>query len=335
MRVLVTGATGFYGGAVARQLHAAGHQLLGTGRSPGRGAQLEREGIAFLSADLCEGAALRALCEGRDAVVHCAALSAPWGPLAAFQRANVLATERLVAAAMNAGVKRLVHISTPSIYMGQGARLGVREDDPLPPPINHYAATKLAAEAIVLRAHAAGLPSILLRPRALFGPGDTTIFPRVLRALSTGRMPVVGDGQNAVDVTFIDNAVSAVVCALAAPPSALGQAYNISNGEPVRLWDFLYALAVDLGYPPPHRHVSRALALRIASMAEAVHRTFPGLGEPILTRYTVSVLADTMTLDIRRAETQLGYHPAVSIEAGRAHFVASLKGATRAQGGRA
>jgi nucleoside-diphosphate-sugar epimerase len=288
--------------------------------------------MAFQSADLCDSEALRALCAGQDAVVHCAALSAPWGPLAAFQRANVLATERLVAAATSAGVRRLVHISTPSIYMGQGSRIGAREDDPLPPPINHYAATKLAAEASVLRAHAAGLPSIVLRPRALFGPGDTTIFPRLLRALSTGRMPIVGSGDNRVDLTFIDNAVSAVVCALEASASALGQAYNISNGEPVRLWEFLRALALDLGYPPPRFHVSRQLALRLSGVAEAVYGAFPRLGEPLLTRYTVSVLADSMTLDIHKAEAQLGYRPAVSIEEGKARFVASLKGAICAPG---
>jgi nucleoside-diphosphate-sugar epimerase len=254
-------------------------------------------------------------------VVHCAALAAPWGPRPAFTLANVVATEAIVAACLEAGVARLVHLSSPSLYMGAGDREQVREDDLLPPPINHYAATKREAELRVLAATTQGLRSIILRPRAIFGPGDTTIFPRVLRALESGRLPVIGDGQNRVDLTYLDNAVQAVERALEAPDAACGQIYNISNGETVRLWDVLRWLCRELQLPPPRGRLPRPAAALLGSALELLHRTLRPHVEPALTRYNVEVLACSMTLDITRARTLLGYAPNVSVDEGLRRFV--------------
>jgi nucleoside-diphosphate-sugar epimerase len=321
MRILVTGATGFLGGAASRQLRQRGHVVLGSGRNRARGAALERDGIAFLPGDLTDRSGANALCQGVDAVVHCAALSSPWGPRSAFVSANVEATELLIAACQEAGVGRLVYISSPSIYMGAGDREGVREDDPLSTPINDYAATKLEAEHRVRSAHEAGLKSIILRPRAIFGPGDTTLFPRLIRTLESGPLPVFGDGHNRVDLTYIDNAVSAIECALGAPPSATGLAYNITNGEPVRLWDIIARLCDALALSPPRGRVPRPLGTLLAGGLERLHRWLRPQVEPRLTRYTVEVLARTMTLDIGRARRLLGYVPEVSMDEGLSRFV--------------
>lgn len=325
MRILVTGATGFLGGAVARTLHAQGHHVIASGRDPARGRQLEQAGLCFRPADLNQRDATHTLCRDVDAVVHCAALSSPWGPRRVFLRSNVDATDALIAACLEARVARLVHLSSPSLYMGGGDREQVREDDPLPPPINHYAATKREAELHVLAAHARGLRSVILRPRAIFGPGDTTIFPRVLRALETGRLPQIGDGQNRVDLTYLDNAVQAVERALRAPDSACGQIYNISNGEAVRLWDVLRWLCQELSLPPPRGRLPRPAAALLGGALELWHRALHPRVEPKLTRYNVEVLACTMTLDIRRARTQLGYAPTVSVQEGLERFVAWWK----------
>jgi len=330
MRILVTGATGFLGGAVAHTLHKKGHDVLATGRDAARGRALEHAGMSFRSADLADRGAARALCQDVDAVVHCAALSAPWGPKPAFVRANVAATGAVVAACQEARVARLVHLSSPSLYMGAGDREQVREDDPLPPPINHYAATKRKAELRVLAASKQGLRCIILRPRAIFGPGDTTIFPRVLRALEGGRLPVIGDGQNRVDLTYLDNAVQAIERALEAPDAACGQIYNVSNGETVRLWDVLRWLCTELQLPPPRGRLPRPAAALLGRALELVHRTLRPQVEPTLTRYNVEVLACTMTLDITRARAQLGYVPGVSVDEGLRRFVGGAQAAQRA-----
>jgi nucleoside-diphosphate-sugar epimerase len=201
----------------------------------------------------------------------------------------------------------------------------VGEDDPLPPPINHYAATKREAERLVRAAHAEGLSSIILRPRAIFGPGDTTIFPRILRALETGRLPVIGDAHNRVDLTYIDNAVQAVERALAAPDAVCGQAYNITNGEPVLLWETLRWLCRELALPPPRGRVPRSLGMLLGGALELYHHALRPNEEPKLTRYSVQVLACTMTLDISRARRQLGYAPDVTVQQGLTRFVAWWK----------
>jgi nucleoside-diphosphate-sugar epimerase len=325
MRILVTGATGFLGGAVAQALHGAGQHVLATGRDRARGASLSQAGLDFMPAELCERGAAEALCQEVDAVVHCAALSSPWGPRQAFERCNVEATALLLAACQRARVQRFVHLSTPSVYMGGGDRELVREDDALPSPINHYARTKLEAERHVRSAHAQGLASIILRPRAIFGPGDTTIFPRLLRALETRRLPVIGDARNRVDLTYVDNAVRAVLCALEAPASACGQVYNISNGEPVLLWDVLRWLCAELELPPPRGRLPRSAAMLLGATLELFHHIARPEQEPKLMRYTVQVLSCSMTLDISRARSQLGYTPGPSVQDGLTRFVAWWK----------
>jgi len=307
--------------------------VLATGRDRTRGALLTEAGIAFRPAELSDRRAIDDLCAGAATVVHCAALSSPWGPKQAFVRSNIEATDALIAACQRSRVARLVHISTPSLYMGardfslarpsaRFDREGVREDDPLGHPVNHYASTKLECERRVRAALARGLPSIILRPRAIFGPGDTTIFPRVLRALETGRLPVIGNGQNRVDLTYIDNAVQAIVCALDAPSVAWGQTYNITNGEPVLLWEVLRWLCAELKLPAPRGSLPVGLGMLLGGALELFHHVARPHVEPKLTRYSVQVLGCTMTLDIRRAREQLGYAPAVSMQEGLARFVA-------------
>lgn len=318
MRILVTGATGFLGGAVCRSLSRDGEQVLATGRDAARGARLTADGLEFQPADLRDPGAVLRLCEGVDAVVHCAALSSPWGPHEAFLRANVEATESVVNACAAQGVGRLVHISTPSIYMGAGDRQGVREDDPLPPPINAYAATKYQAEGVVGRA---SVDSVILRPRAIYGPGDTTIFPRLIRALERGILPVFGDGNNRVDLTYIDNAVHAVRRALDASSTALGQPYNISDGCPVLLWQVVRRVCDDLSLPPPRGRLPANVGKVLAGLVEFAQRRVRPDVEPRLTRYSVEVLSSTMTLDIERARTHLGYDPEVMPEQGVGLFV--------------
>ncbi|MEQ1491849.1 MAG: NAD(P)-dependent oxidoreductase, partial [Terricaulis sp.] len=164
MRVVVTGATGFLGGAFVRLLGARGHEVIATGRDELKLAALKRDRIETVALDLADLQTRKLSC---DAIVHCAALSSPWGRRAAFYHANVIGTQGALALARASGARRFVNISTPSVYFRFKDQIGVREDAPLPPPVNAYADTKRQAELLVLAAN--DLDPIILRPRGLYG----------------------------------------------------------------------------------------------------------------------------------------------------------------------
>lgn len=322
MKALVTGATGFLGGVATQRLARDGHQVIATGRDEKRGAALAADGVAFQPCDLLDTGRLTELALGCEVVFHCAALSSAWGPSAAFDRANVEGTRSLIEASQRAGVGRLVHISTPGLYHSGESRRDIPEDAPLPPPVNDYVRTKKLAEELVLQAHREGLPSILLRPRGIFGPGDTALLPRVVRVLATGRLPVVGDGQTLVDLTYVDNVVDGMLAAATAPSAVLGRAYNLTNGEPILLWQLLEQFTLRLDLPPIRGRVSLRTVRAVATVLELLWRVLPLRGEPPLTRYGAELLAVDMTLDISAAREALGYAPAVSMDEGVERYLA-------------
>ncbi len=323
--VLVTGATGFLGGAVCRSLARRGWSVSATGRNEAAGRRLARAGIPFRRASLENVEEAAGLCDGQQAVVHCAARSSPWGPWQEFHAANVRATQNMLGAALTARVGRFVHLSTPSIYFDFRHRLDLTESSPLPArPVNAYTATKLAAERLVLAAGAQGLPVVVLRPRAIFGPGDTTIFPRLLRAASRRRLPIIGDGKNLADLTYIDNAAAAVADALDAPAACFGQSFNITDGQPIVLWEFIFALLEQLGLPAPRRRLPTRAALLLATFTEGIGRLRNR--EPELIRYSVGMLGYSQTFDLSKARTLLGYRPAVSTAEGFRRLVEHLRG---------
>jgi nucleoside-diphosphate-sugar epimerase len=321
LKALVTGGTGFVGGALARRLHGEGAQVTALGRSRAAGAALERDGIAFVAADLADAEAMGQACRGQDWVFHSGALAAPWGPYVDFYAANVTGTENVVRGCQEHGVRRLVHVSTPSVYFADQPRRDVAEGDPLPAQhLSAYAGTKLLAEQVVARAHQAGLPVIAIRPRAIIGPGDTALLPRLIRALRSGWLPVIGDGQNLADLTCVENVVDALLLCAEAPDRLLGRTYNITNGEPMKLWEVVRTLCGLLGYPAPRWRVSLPAALALAGVIEAVYGIVMPHREPPLTRFAVRGLALDATLDIRAARRDLGYAPRVSLDEGLRAF---------------
>ena len=321
--VLVTGATGFLGGAVSRRLARLGWEVRATGRNEAAGRALAREEVRFRRAALEHPEEVRGLCDDQHAVVHCAARSSPWGTQEEFETANVQATANLLRAARTARVRRFVHVSTPSVYFDFRHRLALTEESPLASrPANLYVATKLTAERLVLRA-AEGMPVIILRPRAIFGPGDTTIFPRLLRAARRGRLPTVGDGRNIVDLTFIDNAVEAVTCALDAPPACHGHVFNVTDGQPVVLWEFIRSLLEPLGLSTPRHRLPLAAARALGTLCETWGRLTGW--EPEVTAYSLGVLGYSQTFDLSKARTLLGYHPTIPTDEGARRLVEALR----------
>jgi nucleoside-diphosphate-sugar epimerase len=322
MKVLVTGATGFLGKALARRLLSYGDEVTALGRNPSVLVELEREGMHPCRADLADGESIKAACQGQEVVFHSGALSSAWGPARLFYQANVLGTRNVIAGCEASGVRRLVYVSTPSIYFRFESRLNVHEEAPLPAvAVNEYARTKLLAEHEIDRAFARGLPAISIRPRAIFGEGDNAILPRLISRLKTGRMRVIGDGQNITDLTYVENVVDALLLCANAPEALLGRKYNITNGEPLPLWGLIRKVCEALGYEFPRRHISYPMALRLAAVLEMVNSLLPGRPEPLLTRYMVGILAKSTTLNISAAHRDLGYVPRISVEEGFQRFV--------------
>lgn len=321
--ILVTGATGFLGNRLTETLvqHNMARSIVTTGRNPERGKHLSELGTQFIPGDLRDAAFVEQLGAGVTAILHCAALSAPWGSYQTFYEQNVLATQNLLDLAVRNRVERFVYVSSPSIYATLANCLNVREDDPLPTRfLNAYAQTKYEAEQLVIRQltdH--DIPYVIIRPRALIGAGDTVIMPRLLDAQARNRLFVVGDGLNVCDLTCVGNVADAIALALTATGSALNQIYNITNGEPVRFYDQIEQVCQRLGRPFVRRTLPYSLALAVATVLENMA---PLIGkEPTLTRYTLSLLAYSMTLDITHARTLLGYIPRQSTQEGIDEFV--------------
>ncbi|MES3034666.1 MAG: NAD-dependent epimerase/dehydratase family protein [Gemmatimonadota bacterium] len=319
-QVLVTGASGFLGSHVVRALAARGVAVSAHGRSAdrlgfGSGVRICRGDLADLPL-LTEGAT------GCDAVVHCAALSAPWGDPKAFVAANVAGTVNLLTAARTAGVRRLVHISSPAVIFDGRDQHQVGDDAPYPAShSSHYARTKQLAEQLV-RAAASSMETVILRPKAIYGDGDRALVPRLLRAAREGRLPQIGDGINAVDVTHVDDVVQAIDHALTTT-DGVGGTFLVTGGEHVPLWGMIRELLEGVGLRYPSRRVPLPVALAAAAAMEAMATITRR--EPTLTRYSALILARTQTYDISRARTLLGYAPRVSAAQGVARTIDALR----------
>ena len=318
-RILVTGASGFIGSHVARYLHAQGYEVVATGRDINRLNALS-QGMATCACDL-SNEHLAQLTDRVDAVVHCAALSSPWGRREQFMLANVDVTRRLLDAAHRSGVRRFVHFSSPSIYFRLADQFNTPEE--FEPPrqwINAYSETKWMAESCVKEAASAGLPCVILRPRAVFGEGDRAIFPRLLALAQRGWFPRIGDGTSLIDVTYIFNVLVAVRAALNDCVPGDGRAFNITNGEPMQVRELLQQLFSALGLKVRMIALPRRAALALGGASEAIAKALPWRPEPRLSRYGVGVLGFSQTLDISAARQQLGYVPTVSVAEGIDRF---------------
>lgn len=315
-RVLVTGATGFLGGAVLRRLRAEGIGALGLGRDAQRAADLSLRGSEVLALDLSKPVApdLPQRLGPVDAVVHCAARSAPHGRMRDFEAANVLATRHVIALARALGAGRFVFVSSSSVSFRPADQLDVRESDPLPEPFNAYARTKRAAEELVLAARDLG--PVVLRPRGIYGAGDTALLPRLLRATGRGPLPLLREGRARIDLTHIDDAVASVLAALEAGPGAEGRVFNVSGGEVLPVTQIAEQAASRAGVALRWRRMPLAPLMAVAGLVERAALLLPGAPEPAVTRYGLALFAYAQSLDLTQAATGLGWRPRVFFDEG-------------------
>ncbi|MCF7853056.1 MAG: NAD-dependent epimerase/dehydratase family protein [Simkaniaceae bacterium] len=317
MRVCITGISSPLAQITAQQLVDQGYSVVGFSR---RARQLILPGVELHACDLKEREKISGIMAGCEIVIHIAALSSPWGSRADFEEINVQGTQHVVDAALAEGVRRLIHISTSSIYFDYRDQIGITEDQIAPRPANAYVESKRRAEAIVDGAHAQGLETITLRPRALFGPGDQVLMPRILQALEGGGMPRFRSEDVIVDVTYLENAADAIFCAVRASSSCNRQKYNITNGESVILHELCKELVTGIGYTYCERNIPYPAAYAAAWLADRLSRL--SKKEPLFTPYTIGVLSFTQTLSIEKALRELKYTPCVSLKEGIARYVA-------------
>ncbi|RMM56346.1 MULTISPECIES: NAD-dependent epimerase/dehydratase family protein [Pseudomonas syringae group] len=320
MKILVTGASGFIGGRFARFALEQGMSVRINGRRAEGVEHLVRRGAEFVQGDLADPYLVRALCDDVEAVVHCAGSVGTWGRRQDFMQGNVQLTENIVEGCLKQRVRRLVHLSSPSIYFDGHSHRGIKEEQVPKRFHNHYAATKYLAEQKVFGAEEFGLEVIALRPRFVTGAGDNSIFPRLLHMQRKRRLSIVGNGLNVVDFTSMQNLNEALLSSLLATGSALGKAYNISNGTPVPLWDAINYVMRQMHLPQATRYRSYGLAYSAAAINEAACMLWPGRPEPTLSRVGMQVMNTDFTLDISRARHYLDYQPQVSLWAALDEF---------------
>jgi nucleoside-diphosphate-sugar epimerase len=316
MRSLVTGATGFLGKQLVVKLSKLGHEVTALGRNSSIGEQLVTENVRFIARDLRDRSGIIADLQGQDYVFHCGALSSPWGQDRDFYEINFLGTKNVIQGCQIHDIKRLIHVSTSAVYCNYHDRLNILENTPLPIPVNAYANSKQLAELEVSNAHQSGLPTIAIRPRGIFGPGDTAILPRLMRANRHVGIPFIDRGKACIDITYVDNVIDALLLCQNAPDTLLGRIFNITNGEPITVANLLTQLFAKLEEPCRLKPISLRTANWTASLMESIANTILLGREPILTRYTVGLLAYSQTLDITAATHELGYQPRVSIDNG-------------------
>ncbi|WEV53915.1 NAD(P)-dependent oxidoreductase [Leuconostocaceae bacterium ESL0723] len=324
MKILLTGATGLLGRQFIANLSSQ-YEIYGIGRNQKIGQELtEKYPVHFIAMDLAKmtPADQKKLVDlAPDMIIHAAARSEYWGPKEWFEEANVVGTKNMLAVGQQADVQRFIQISSPSIYFRYETAQNVTETYPLPTVFaNEYARTKAEADELVRQS---GLPYIILRPRAIFGPHDETILKPLLERNAQGGIPMPTKGkQQWVDVTNVDNVVEAIRLSVETNnPDAINQAYNITNGDPRRMYDLLESLTQQLGVPLKFKAIPFRLLYWVGYLDEVFHRHFKKDQEPLLTRYVASVLGRTQTLSIKKAQDLLHYQPVKTVEEGIKEFV--------------
>lgn len=337
MKVLVTGASGFLGGRLARRLAEDGENDVSV--LVRRTSNLQDLGdlsqLNLVYGDLTDKDSLEAATRGIDVVFHSAARVDERGVRSQFVAENVDATEHLLASAKANGVSRFVFVSSPSALMEYDGGDQLNVDESLPYPkryLNYYSETKALAEQAVLDANEPGFVTCALRPRAIWGPGDRSgPIVRLLGRANTGALPDLSAGRQVLaSLCHVDNIVDAAVKA-ARSDNVGGHAYFIADDEVTDIWPFMAETARDFGINPPTRTPNPRVVSAAVTAIELIWK-IPFLAKrysPPLSRYVLALLTRSSTFDTGAARRDFGYSPVVDRETGLAEF----KTWVQAQGG--
>lgn len=315
----VTGGSGFIGGRLIKRLVGEGADVRALARSENSARRVAELGAEPMRGDLQERAALAEGAAGAEVAFHLAAQLGEWGRLEDFERGNVEGTRNALAACAEAGVRRFVHCGTEAALMAGEPLVQVDETAPLRPDSKApYPATKAKAEQAVRDANREGFETVVLRPRFVWGKGDTTLLPEMVATVEAGKWAWVGGGRNLTETTHVDNVVEGLL--LAAAKGRPGEAYFVTDGEPAAFREFVTAMLRTQGVEPPDRSLPAWTAAPLARAAETAWRLLPLRGVPPMTTFRSWLLTQECTIDISKARAELGYAPVVTRDEGLAEL---------------
>lgn len=320
-KVMVTGGSGFLGGELIRQLVRRGVEVAALARSEKAADQVRSLGATPVRGDLFDRDAVREGMAGCDAVFHSAAYVEVWGSLDEAYRVNVLGTSAILDAARAAGVRRFVHVSTEAVLVDGRPIRDADETAPRPAePLGIYPTTKGQAEERVLAANSAELETTIVRPRFIWGKGDTTLLPKLIEAARAGQFRWVGGGRHLTSTCHVANVCEGLI--LAAERGKGGSIYFVTDGPPVEFRAFLTAMARTQGADLGEKTIPKRAADIAAAAMEAVWRTFKLEGRPPITRTVVALFGQEITVNDAKARRELGYQGKVTREEGLAEMAA-------------
>jgi nucleoside-diphosphate-sugar epimerase len=335
MTILVTGAAGFLGSHLTALLAVRGGQTRALVHPAWDAGWQAPPGVDVYRADIADRAAIAPALDGVDCVFHCAARTGPWGPSAEYHRVNVVGLETMVRAAMAAGVRRFVHVSSITVH-GNDVHGAADENSPLRSEPNPYSQTKVAGELLLRRMiRDEGAPVTIIRPGWIYGPGDTASFGRFATMIANGRMIVIGAGRNHVPLAYVGDVAEGMLLAGQAEQAA-GRAYLLLNDEPVTQREFLAAIAAELGVAPPSRNLPYRAGVLAGGVAEMAWKLARREQAPPVMRYGLQLLGGENRFSIARARHELGFSPVIGyaegVRRGIAWYREARGGAGRSDG---
>lgn len=319
MIAFVTGGSGFVGRHLIGYLRQEGHEVKALARSEAAVQAVTTAGAQAVRGDLTDVANLASAMVGCDVVFHAAASTAEWAPYAEFFEANVKGTEHVVLAAKQARVPRLVHVGTEAALLDGHPLVQVDETRPLPPfPLGNYPRTKALAERLVLAANGPDLQTIVVRPRLVWGPDDTSLLPKLVQAVRDGRFAWLDHGRALTSTCHVHNLCEGML--LAAERGRPGEVYFLTDGPPVPVREFLTQLLETRGVTPTGKSLPLWLALPAARVVEGVWNLLKVNRNPPLQRTSLLLFGQEVTVVDAKARRELGYVGHVSREAGLQHL---------------
>ena len=316
MKVLVTGGGGFLGRYIVEKLLERGDNVSIFCR--GFYPDLEEMGVKIIRGNLKDRDVVIDAIKGHEIVFHVASKIDMYGKYEDFYDINVVGTQNVVDGCIKGGIFKLIYTSTASVVFNGRNLKGVDESVPYSDKfLAPYPKTKMLAEQIVIKANGInGLKTTILRPHLIWGPRDPSLAPRLIAVAKKGRLPIIGHGDNKLDITYVENVADAHILAADSPKSA-GQVYFISQGEPVVPWDFLNKVFSRMDIPQIKRKIPYKFAYIGGAILEFLFKVFRVRNkQPLITRFLASELSKSHYFDISKAERELGYEPKVSLEEG-------------------
>jgi 2-alkyl-3-oxoalkanoate reductase len=314
MRYLITGATGFVGGHLAEACARKEQAVSAIVRPSSEVRDLEKLGAVLYRGSLSDAALMRKAVAEADVVVHCAAKVGDWGPLEEYRQVNVDGLRVLLDACKGQALTRFIHMSSLGVY---AARHHHGTDETTPPTTQHrdgYSQSKVEAEQLALRYYRDfGVPVVVLRPGFVYGPRDRTVMPRIIGGLRHGRLRYPGGGAQALNTIFVENLIDAVFCAVE-QDAAVGQTYNLTDGEFVSKRRFIESIADALGLPHPTRTPPLWLAWLVTLGAEKLAKLRGATEAPQFNFTRLKFMGYDLDFSIEKATRELGYHPRMNFE---------------------